>query len=104
MLRTVWTVHKNNDDRSDGPVTNVCSTKGLANDLAKGSGWYGGNAGVNERKAVQSGDDWYLVDDAHPEPIDIDGEIAAKEAEELDAALAKLTDRERALILSLKRR
>jgi hypothetical protein len=92
---TIYTVHRNNDDHSNGEATEFCSTQAIADRVANGSGWYGGNAPVEERKAYCDGGKYYLLDARHTEPVDIDGTIAAAKAKARDAALAKLSHADR---------
>lgn len=88
----VWTVHRNNDDRYTGPVTNVCSSEALAKKIAHRSGWYGGDAPICERWAVRIDGKVYLLDsDA---PVDLDGTFAKQKAEVQKKALAKLSQDE----------
>lgn len=89
----VWTVHRNNDERYNGPVTDVCSTEKHALAVASGSGWYGGNAPVLKRWAVEVDSNIYLLADG-PYPIDLDGTMKAQREALKETALKKLSPEE----------
>lgn len=88
----VYTVHRNNDDRYSGPVTDVCSTREIAEKVAAGSGWYGGNAPVYESWAVEVEGKVYLLSSITS--VDLDGQ--AKKYKQLlkEQALNKLSKEE----------
>jgi hypothetical protein len=98
----VYTVHRRNDDRHDGPITDICATESLAESIAKGTGWCGGNAGINERDAVEADGEVFLL---HPETTgavsvahSVSEVLISREQKERIEALAKLTPRERGLL------
>jgi hypothetical protein len=96
----VWAVHRNNDERNHGPVTDLCSHEALATQVSKGSGWYGGDAPVVERWAVNVHGQTFLLDPATKgEPVTIarnlDEVHLSQEETVRKAALAKLTPAER---------
>ena len=102
-LHRVWTIHRQNDDRNDGPITDVCAHETLANQVAKGSGWYGGNAPVNERWAITIDGETYLIDpQTKGQPVNVArnlGEIQmCREEVAKKEALAKLTPEERKIL------
>ncbi len=50
----VWTVHRENGERHDGPITEICATKELADSVARGTGWYNGDAPVHPGRGPRS--------------------------------------------------
>lgn len=86
---TVYTVHRENNDRYNGPITDVCSTKELAKQVAHGSGWYGGDAPIETRSAVKIDGKVYLLHVNRP--VDLDGKLQAMHEELKKSALQKLT-------------
>jgi hypothetical protein len=99
-VHKVWTVHRNADDHNDGPITDVCAHEALAMQVAKGGGWYGGNAPVVERWAITTDGRTYLIDqETKGEPVSVAqnlDEIRMGQEEKVKrAALAKLTPDER---------
>ena len=93
----VWTVHRECDDRRDGPITDICGTQELANSVAKGSGWYSGDAAVKKRHAITVEGNTYLLE--HERPIIValsfgDIDVARKVALR-EKAISKLTAEER---------
>ena len=88
----IYTVHRNNDERYSGPVTDVCSTKAIAEKIAYGSGWYGGNAPIVAGWAVEVEGKVYLL--ASNSPVDLDGKIAKNKEQIKKEALQKLTEDE----------
>lgn len=97
---TVWTVHRDNDDRSDGPITDVCGTRALAEAAAKGSGWYGGDAPVRTHHAIRVGNATYLLQSEDPVCVafSLDDLVLAHEHATRLKALAKLTPEERRVL------
>ena len=89
----VYTVHRNNDERYDGPVTDVCSTKAIAEKVAGGSGWYGGNAPICTAWAVEVDGSVYLL--ANSSPVDLDGKLSKQKDDLKKQVLSKLTQEER---------
>ena len=88
----VYTVHRSNDDRTSGPVTDVCSTKKNAETIAHRSGWYGGDAPIKAGWAVEVDGSIYLLVSGYP--VDLDGKLAEKTEEVKKQALAKLSSEE----------
>jgi hypothetical protein len=95
----VWTVHRNNIDRGDGPPTDICATQALANQVAKKSGWHGGDAPVKGRWAATVDGSTYLIDGGPDDRIIVASGMAeidmAREEKLKREALAKLTPAER---------
>lgn len=88
----IYTVYRNNDERYNGPVTDVCSTKAIAEKIAYGAGWYGGNTPIIAGWAVEIEGKVYLL--TSNVPVDLDGRIAKNKEEIKKKALEKLTDEE----------
>lgn len=88
----VWTVHRNNDDHRDGPVTDVCSSDLHANLLADRSGWYGGDAPTHQRWAIKVDGKVYLLESNTP--VDLDGVVEAQRTALKKSALQKLSPEE----------
>ncbi len=92
----VYTVHRNNDERYNGPVTDVCSTKAIAEKVAGGSGWYGGNAPICAAWAVEVDGSVYLL--VNNSPVDLDGKLSKQKDVLKKRALSKLTQEEREVL------
>lgn len=80
-----------------GKLVGIYFDKEDADEMKAGHGWHGGNGIVEEAKALKLRDGtFYLL--AHPTPLRAGINMARAEREERKAALAKLTDREKALL------
>lgn len=89
----IWVVYTGGDDRFIGTPTLFFSSEYLACHEARGKGWYGGDAPVRQHHAVEVDGKFYLLEDA--EPIDLDGELKAKNEQLKEKALAKLSEEEK---------
>ena len=92
---TLYAVHQGDDDRSWGHPTWWFDNKTKADNIAKGRGWYGGDAPVSQHAAIKIEDDQYLILQ-NVEPIRLGGPddeklIRAK-------ALKKLTKLEKEIL------
>jgi len=88
----VWTVHRDNDEYKNGRITDVCSGEDIAKIVACRSGWYGGNAPIQENWAVEIDGDIYLL--ASKDPVDLDGKLTKAKKELKAHALSKLSPEE----------
>lgn len=96
----VWTVHRNNDERTNGPITDVCGTVELAKQVAAGTGWYGGDAGIEERRAISFAGRSYILAAADSVLVAYtfnDVKLSRLEMTR-KRALSKLTDEDRAAL------
>jgi hypothetical protein len=109
---TIHAVHQGDDDRSFGHPAWWFYSKHEAEEVAKGRGWFGGNAPVRDYQALSLEDDrqagringWsftpepptvYLLANLKPLRMGVGpADVAALKA----AALAKLTDTEKELL------
>lgn len=92
---TVYAVHQGDDDRSFGHPAWYFTDNSRATNVAKGRGWYGGNAPVTDKKVLKIGDTAYLLDRDTPIRLDVGPEDYDAERKN---ALAKLTDYEKKLL------
>jgi len=93
----VWAVHTKESDRDCGVPTYFFSSKLAADAAAQGRGWYGGTATVSSHYAVLIDGKYYRL--VSQFPFKLDADITALEREQAKAAaLAKLTDKEKALL------
>lgn len=91
----VWAVYQGDDDRLSGYPTWWFDNESDAQCIAKGRGWWGGNAPVKKHPVILVGDKAYLL--AHSEPLELN--VGPEEqAAEKEAALSKLSDREKRLL------
>lgn len=103
-LIKVYTIHRRNDDRVMGPITDICATESLAVTVAKGAGWHGGDAPVIEHAAVQMASNGavFLLHPEAPEQVTVAHSVTEirtnREHKEKIEALAKLSPRERQLL------
>lgn len=97
----VWCAH--GDSGSDrgglGPIIAVCSTPYQADQEAKGQGWYGGNGGTTERKALRTEDGKvWLLDGKRGEPIDLDGLTKKYEQQRRQQLLDAMCDEDKRIL------
>ena len=92
----VWTVHRENDERSEGPITEICATETLAKQVAKGTGYYQGDVPVKKRFAIGFDGKAYLLSKSEPIAIayDLDGVKLSQKEIIRKKALAKLSKEE----------
>lgn len=100
-VHSVYCAHGDSgDDKRLGPIIGVFLQEADANAAQVGQGWYGGNGGVTERKAIildrgTPDQRAFLLDSTFNDVIDLDG-VQQKLQEQLKAAaLRKLTDAEK---------
>jgi hypothetical protein len=103
----VWTVNQGDDDRHCGYPKWYFPTYAQAQEVAKGRGWYGGDAPIGEGWAItiELDNETYLLQhegSAEPTPIVI-GLTPTEEVEIWNKALSKLTLEEQ-LMFNLQRR
>ena len=93
----VWTVHRENGERHDGPITEICATKELADSVARDTGWYNGDAPVRPSHAIAFDGMAYLLADKEPIAIayNLDGVKLSQQMILRKKALAKLSKEER---------
>lgn len=93
IIFKVWTVHRENDELYNGPITDVCSSVEHAGMVAQGRGVYGEDAPIRERWAIRvDSGDVYLLDSSSP--IDLDGELAKKKSALRKSVISRLSTEE----------
>lgn len=96
-LIPVWTVYTTEDEYGRrGRMVGIFDTAEAANAAAKGKGWYGGHGDVAQGTALQIGNLTYFL--AIGSAIKLNVDLVKTEKEEIAAAKAKLTDREKQLL------
>ena len=93
----LWEAHGDGGERGIGPVIGYARTKGEAETIARGQGWYGGDGSVRQCWAIQldTGEVFAL---AGTEPLDLDGSVAKAREAARKQALAKLSPAEQVLL------
>ena len=97
QIMTVYCAHGDGgDEYRRGPVIGVFTDENRADRHADGKGWYGGNGGVSERKAIHLSDGTvYLIEGS---PIDLNLTARQHDAEVRLKALNKLTAEEKRIL------
>ncbi len=91
----VYAVHQGDDDRHRGHPAWFFTTRWQAEDVAKGRGYFGGDAPVSIQNAVRIGDKYFLLKMDLPLEMDIGPEDQSTIRRN---ALAKLTETEKRLL------
>lgn len=101
-----WAVYETVDDRGmRGGIVAVARTKGIAQQMAKGKGWYGGDGEIEEAQVLcwRKGEvPMYFVVEAGQYVPALDTDLPKELRKRKEAALAKLTE-EDIQILGLKK-
>jgi hypothetical protein len=98
----VWVIYETiNEFGALGGIVAVASSESTANELAIGSGWWGGLGAIVKKSAFVAEDDTVWVLET-PDALEVDTDLAKLRKEKLDAAQAKaleqFTPEERALL------
>lgn len=93
---TVYRSHGDGGERSVGPVIGYHSSNHLADIAATGKGWWGGNGGTSECKAIEVDGKFYAL--AQSTPIDLDGKQSIADAALRSKTLATLNDEQRRVL------
>lgn len=88
-ILTVYGAHGDGGERGLGPLLGYFSDKKVAQQVAKGKGWYGGDGYIDQKMALDTGNGVYLIADENP--IDLDNEFSMRKDELKASALSKLT-------------
>ena len=93
-----YTVHRTVDEYGRlGGLVAVKRTEHEANECAKGQGWYGGTGAVKKTYAIPVDDSRVLLL-ASPDAVELDVNLIELRKQKKEAARAKLTDEEAALL------
>ena len=92
---SIWAVNQGDDDRSSGHPEWIFTDEVKANAVARGRGWYGGDAPVSSHLGVIVDGKCYLLRKSGPVSLNVspEDEIAARER-----AIAKLNDEDKKVL------